>query len=173
MATASAAAQPQARVPVANEDQGRPQSLEGQAAQRPLSSDGVTQIFAWPMAHRSWASVVMRKKYRLRANADFECIRREGSSWAHPLLVLSALPNSLGHSRFGFVAGRRIGRAVKRNQIKRRMREAVRTRAQKGEIAEGWDIVFIARRAIADASFQQVDQAIGLLLCRAGLSKVS
>jgi ribonuclease P protein component len=111
----------------------------------------------------------MHKKYRLRANVDFQRIRREGSDWAHPLLVLSALPNNLGHSRFGFVTGRRIGRAVKRNQIKRRMREAVRARLQKGEIVKGWDIVFVARRSIGDASFQQVDQAIGLLLRRAGL----
>jgi ribonuclease P protein component len=115
----------------------------------------------------------MRKKYRLRASADFERIRREGPSWAHPLLVLSALPNSVGHSRFGFITGRRIGGAVKRNLIKRRLREAVRTRAQKGEIVEGWDIVFIARRPIGDASFQQVDQAIGLLLRRARLCQTS
>jgi ribonuclease P protein component len=111
----------------------------------------------------------MRKKYRLRANADFQRIRGQGSRWAHPLLVLSALPNDLGYSRFGFVVGRRTGRAVKRNQIKRRMREAVRARVQKGEIVQGWDIVFIARRPIRDASFQQVDQAIGLLLRRASL----
>jgi ribonuclease P protein component len=121
------------------------------------------------MAGQPWASDLMRKKNRLRANADFQRIRREGPGWTHPLLVLSALPNDLGHSRFGFIVGRRIGRAVKRNKTKRRMREAVRTRVQKGEIIEGWDIVFIARRPIRDASFQQVDQAIGLLLRRAGL----
>ncbi len=126
-------------------------------------------IDAWPMAGWSWASDVMRKQYRLRANADFQRVRREGSSWAHPLLVLSAVPNELGNSRFGFIVGRRIGKAVKRNQIKRRMREAVRTRLKKGEIVNGWDIVFIARRPLGSASFQQVDQAIGLLLRRAGL----
>jgi ribonuclease P protein component len=81
------------------------------------------------------------------------------------------LPNELGYSRFGFVTGRRIGGAAKRNLIKRRMREAVRIRAQQGEIAEGWDIVFVARRPIGDASFQQVDQAIGLLLRRARLCR--
>jgi ribonuclease P protein component len=111
----------------------------------------------------------MQKKYRLRASSDFERVRREGSSWAHPLLVLSALPNELEISRFGFITGRRIGGAVKRNLIKRRMREAVRIRAQQGEIVEGWDIVLIARRPIGNASFQQVDQAIGLLLRRARL----
>jgi ribonuclease P protein component len=111
----------------------------------------------------------MRKKNRLRANADFERLRREGHTWLHPLLVVSALPNDLEHSRFGFAVGRRIGKATARNRIKRRMREAVRLRIQKGEIATGWDVVFIARRPIRDASYHQVDEAIGLLLRRAGL----
>jgi ribonuclease P protein component len=111
----------------------------------------------------------MRKDYRLRANADFQRVRREGSTWAHPLLVLSASPNQLTHSCFGFVVGRRIGKAVQRNQIKRRMREAVRMRVQKAEIVKGWDIVFIARHPIQRSSFQQVDEAIGLLLRRAEL----
>jgi ribonuclease P protein component len=111
----------------------------------------------------------MRKKYRLRAAADFQRVRREGANWAHPLLVLAALPNGLEHGRFGFVVGRRIGKAVERNRIKRRIREGVRVRVQQGEIVAGWDMVFIARQPIRDASFQQVDQAIGLLLRRAGL----
>jgi len=89
---------------------------------------------------------------------------------AHPLLVLSYLPNDLEYSRFGFVVGGRIGKAATRNRIKRRMREVVRTRLQEQEIARGWDIVFIARHPIVAASFQQVDEAIGLLLRRADLT---
>jgi ribonuclease P protein component len=84
-------------------------------------------------------------------------------------VVLSAAPNDLPYSRFGFVVSGRLANAVKRNQIKRRMRESVRLRIQKGELVAGWDIVFIARRGVLGASYQQVDQAIGLLLRRAGL----
>jgi len=83
--------------------------------------------------------------------------------------VLSALPNGLEYSRFGFAIGRRIGKAVVRNRIKRRMRESIRTRLKRREIAAGWDVVFIARRPIRDASFHQVDEAIGLVLRRACL----
>jgi ribonuclease P protein component len=111
----------------------------------------------------------MRSKYRLRANADFQRVRREGRTWSHSLVVLAARPNGLDHSRFGFAVGRRVAKAARRNRIKRRMRESVRLRIQKGEIAAGWDLVFIARRPMLGASFQQVDQAIGLLLRRAGL----
>jgi ribonuclease P protein component len=75
------------------------------------------------------------------------------------------------HSRFGFAVGRRIGKAVTRNRVKRRMRESVRLRIKKHEIAAGWDVVFIARYPIRDASFHQVDEAIGLVLCRAGVLK--
>ena len=109
----------------------------------------------------------MRRKNRLRANADFERLRREGRTWAHPLLVLSIQPNGLEYSRFGFAVGRRIGKAVERNRIKRRMRESVRIRLKRHEVATGWDVVLIARFPIRDASFHQVDEAIGLVLRRA------
>lgn len=111
----------------------------------------------------------MRKKYRLRANADFQRLRREGHTLVHPLLVLSFQRNDLEYSRFGFAVGRRVGGAVARNRIKRRMRESVRVRMQAQRIAAGWDAVFIARHPIRDATFHQVDEAIGLVLCRAGL----
>ena len=112
----------------------------------------------------------MRRKYRIRTNADFQRLRAEGRTLHHPLLVISTLPNGLEHSRFGFAVGRRIGKAAARNRIKRRMREAIRARIQAGELAVGWDVVFIARRPIRDATFRQVDEAVGLLLRRAGLT---
>jgi ribonuclease P protein component len=83
--------------------------------------------------------------------------------------VISVLRNDLEHSRFGFVVGRKIGKANKRNWVRRRMREAVRKRMQQGQIDAGWDVVLIARRPMRGATFHQVDEAIGLLLRRAGL----
>ena len=111
----------------------------------------------------------MRKKHRLRSNADFQRLRHEGRALRHPLLIVSWSANGLEHSRFGFVVGRRLGKAAERNRIKRRLREVVRVRMQAGAIASGWDVVLIARYPMRDASFHQVDEAIDLMLRRAGL----
>ena len=111
----------------------------------------------------------MERKYRLRLNADFQRVRQKGKSWADHLIVLCALPNDLEHSRFGFAASKRIGKAVVRNRVRRRMREAVRLR--RALIADGWDLVFIARSPMARASYADIARGVESLLRRANLSK--
>ncbi len=109
----------------------------------------------------------MRKRYRLRKEEDFERVRREGRAWRNRWLVLWASPNELGYSRFGFAAGRRLGKAAKRNRAKRLMREAARLR--QADIRPGWDLVFLARSAMSKAGLDEVRWAVDNLLTRADL----
>ena len=109
----------------------------------------------------------MKRQYRLRRNSDFQRVRRFGKFHASPLMVLAFLRNELDHSRFGFVVSKRIGKAVQRNKIKRRMREATRLRLAK--IKPGFDLVFIARQPIAQASYADIEQTLELLLEKSGL----
>lgn len=104
---------------------------------------------------------------RLHRRADFARVRQEGRTWADRLLVLGAVPNGLPYSRFGFVVGKRIGKAVRRNRAKRLMREAVRL--HRPRIRPGWDLVWIARGEMARASFAEVMHSVEALLQRAGL----
>jgi len=86
-------------------------------------------------------------------------------------LVLYALRNDLGYSRFGFSASKRVGGAVVRNRARRLMREA--TRLRQVMIADGWDVVIIARQPMRGANFHQVDRAVAQLLRRARLLKAT
>jgi ribonuclease P protein component len=89
-----------------------------------------------------------------------------GKSYAHPLIVLQSAPNGLDYSRAGVLAGRSIGNAVRRNREKRRMREAIRPLMN--QIAPGYDLLFIARRALNDAATHELQAAVMALLQKAG-----
>jgi len=113
----------------------------------------------------------MKKRFRLRKNSDFQRVRKKGRSWAHPLLVLYALRNDLGYSRFGFSVSKRVGGAVVCNRARRLMREA--TRLRQAMIADGWDVVIVARQPMREANFHQVDRTVEQLLRRARLLKAA
>jgi ribonuclease P protein component len=83
------------------------------------------------------------------------------------LIVLCALPNELPSSRFGFSASKRVGGAVVRNRVRRRLKEIMRLRLPM--IAPGWDVVLIARLPIAQADYHQIETALDRLLRQAGL----
>jgi len=110
----------------------------------------------------------VRRRYRLRSRERFQEVRRKGRSAKHPLAILVYLRNDLPHSRFGFTASRRVGNAVQRNRARRLLRESVRLQLE--TIEPGWDLVFIARPAIVNKSFRQVDEACKRLLKKARLS---
>jgi ribonuclease P protein component len=112
----------------------------------------------------------MKRIYRLRRYDDFWQVRKNGKCKADKLAVLCVLENNLSHNRFGFVVGKRIGKAVRRNRIRRRMREVVRLRIPQIDI--GYDLVFIARAPIEKASYKEIEGSLVGLLGRAGLLEV-
>ncbi len=105
----------------------------------------------------------MRKEQRLRKAKDFAAVRREGRSWSDRLLVLVARPNDLDVTRFGISVGKRVGKAVVRNKVKRRLREAARLT----KVRNGWDLVLIARKDASSADYHRLDRSMRALLKRA------
>ncbi len=107
----------------------------------------------------------MQQRSRLTGSKRFSQIHRHGSGAANRLLVIRYLPNGLEQSRFGFVTSKRIGNAVVRNRVKRRLREAVRA----SRVKCGWDAVFIARKGSGQAGYQELRRAALSLLRRGHL----
>jgi len=107
----------------------------------------------------------VQRAHRLRHAADFQRVRAFRRSWGHPLLVLYVAPNDGQATRLGISVGRRVGIAVVRNRVKRRVREAVRHRY--ADILPGHDLVFIARPPAATAAWPALRDAAEELLRRA------
>lgn len=104
---------------------------------------------------------------RLRQTRDIQRVQTGGRSWAHPLMILRALPNEGDQSRVAIVCGRRVGNAVVRNRVKRRLREIIR----QAPIAAGWDIVVIARPTAAESSSAELARAFSEVLRRGRLGR--
>ena len=99
----------------------------------------------------------MRRQQRLRHRRDFDAVYRSGRSYAQGPLVLRTRANpDVAAPRFGFAVGKRLGVAVVRNRIKRRLREAVKASGARGSV----DVVVIARKEANKTGRLQVAQSL-------------
>lgn len=110
----------------------------------------------------------MKRANRLRRPDQFRRARREGRTYQTPLLALSVARGRHHRVRCGFVVGRQLGTAVRRNRAKRRVREAVRLALS--SVAPGYDLVFVVRSPeVLSAPFLAIRQMVEQLLRRAQL----
>jgi ribonuclease P protein component len=73
----------------------------------------------------------------------------------------------LDATRFGLSTGRKLGTAVVRNRVRRRLREALRVMAP--SFQPGWDVLIIARPALVEADHEALVGALRKLLGRGGV----
>ncbi|HHY83283.1 MAG TPA: ribonuclease P protein component [Clostridiales bacterium] len=113
----------------------------------------------------------MNKKYRLRKKSDFQSTYKKGRSLGHPLLVMIYRKTNKSDIRVGFSITKKFGKAVKRNRIKRQLREIVRSQLNK--LNPGYDIIFVVRKEAGEASFKDLESAVNNLLIRGKLYRQS
>ena len=97
-------------------------------------------------------------------------VRSRGKAWASGPLVARVLPNRLEprQNRYAVVAGKRAGKAVQRNRLKRLVREALRHLHPR--LAPGYDVVVIVRGDVAEMPTLAVaEEALQRIMVRAGL----
>ena len=106
---------------------------------------------------------MMRGEKYLTKPQQYALVYDKGSSWASGLVVMKVLPNGLALSRYGLSVSKRVGKAVTRNRVKRRLREILRITPLKSS----WDIIFIARPAAATTDYAALKSGVEDLLSRA------
>lgn len=87
--------------------------------------------------------LTFRRKSRLSHARDYQAAFRDGVRKGRGPFILFVRPNGLDHSRLGLSVPRRVGSAVERNRIKRRLREAYRLHQH--EAPSGYDLVVAVR----------------------------
>lgn len=107
----------------------------------------------------------MKREQRLRRAADFSAVHRRGRGVAGEALALRSLHTGTGVSRVGFAVGKRVGKAVVRNRVKRRLRAIVASLP----LVPGRDIVISARPPAAARDYWALRAELYGLLQRARL----
>jgi ribonuclease P protein component len=106
---------------------------------------------------------------RLKRRAEFLRAAAKGRKMATEGLILQVLRREdPGPVRLGFTVTRKVGNAVVRNRVRRRLREAARL-VLAGRAAAGADLVLIGRAATRDREFRALQDDFRRALDRAGL----
>ena len=108
----------------------------------------------------------MKYSSSLKLNHIFRRLYRT-SGQANSCLVLYARKNRTGTNRVGITVSKKLGKAVVRNRVRRRIREAYRLNEE--QFQPGWDIVVVARSRAVDVSFQKLTQSLLSLADQAGI----
>ena len=109
----------------------------------------------------------MKAEITVKENYEFRRIYRKGKSVVSPYMVLYCQKNRQGRTRLGITVSTKLGKAVVRNRVRRRLRELWRLNKQ--DMVPGWDIILVARVRAVEASYQKLDKAYRKLLREAGL----
>lgn len=102
---------------------------------------------------------------RLRQRADFLAAATGPRAPVSGFVLQARHRNEPGSARVGFTVSKKVGNAVERNRVKRRLREIVRL-APEGRLRTGYDYVLIGRRAALDLSFERMAQDLERALGR-------
>ena len=98
----------------------------------------------------------MKKNFRVKREKDFKEIFQYGTSFANRKFVVYQLENQKSHFRVGLSVSKKLGNAVTRNQIKRRIRHILLSVRE--HLADNVDFVVIARKGVEGLDYAEMEK---------------
>ena len=99
----------------------------------------------------------MKLSCTLKKNSDFRRLYSKGKSVVTPYMVLYCRKSATGESRVGYTVSVKLGHAVVRNRVRRRLREIYRLNLP--ALRPGWDMVIVARGRCVGAPYAKLNAA--------------
>lgn len=103
----------------------------------------------------------------IKRNHEFQRLYGKGKNAVSPFLAVYCRKNRKNANHLGFTVGKKVGGAVTRNRVRRRLREIYRL--HEGELRPGWDIVIVSRARAAFTSYQKLEDSFLRLSDKLGL----
>lgn len=111
----------------------------------------------------------MNIRSTLKKNSEFRRLYSKGKNAVTPYMVLYCRRNRGGENRLGYTVSVKLGHAVTRNRVRRRLREIYRLNAP--ALRSGWDIVIVARQRCVGARYEKMNAAFLSACAELGLLK--
>lgn len=99
---------------------------------------------------------------KLKKTNEFRKVFLNGNKKLGKHLILYTLPVKQDNNRVGIITKKNIGNAVKRNKVKRILREIWRNKCNK--LISGYDVVILARKNILNAKFSEIENELTKLI---------
>jgi ribonuclease P protein component len=114
---------------------------------------------------------ILRREYSLRRNKEFRYVYRRGKSVSDKYFVLIYIKTKTPRLKVGFSVSKKLGNAVHRNKVKRRMKEAFFSMLT--DVSQTSLIVFVPRERAKDLEYSSILASLRSLLKKAGLMETA
>ena len=112
---------------------------------------------------------MLSKVNRLKKRYQFNYVYKNGTHFSSSALVLYVTASRTKDIKVGFAVTKKIGKAVVRNTVRRRLREIVQKHLPK--LKQNYNIILVARDNVSSFSFEDLDKQFSNLILKADLLK--
>lgn len=124
--------------------------------------DSSSRLFSF-----SERNFLMKKIVSIKKNRDFRILYRRGKSAVDSVLAMYVRKNKRGYGRVGITVSTKVGKAVVRNRVRRRIREVYRLNRER--LRPGYDIIAVARVRAGACEYRDIEKSFLFLAGKLGI----